>query len=164
MNSIKIVTLFLIGSLIATSCNKAPKNMDVVISQDEKTAIENTVSLSSVDAKSFLKTNCFACHNPQSTSHDDMLAPPLAGIKYKYKTMYPDRTTFISRMSDYIESPSKENTLMKGPIKRFGIMPKSPLAKSEITAITAYIYDNPLEIPDWFEEYFEDKHDKKLNQ
>ena len=46
-------------------------------------------------AAQLIKNNCFTCHNPAATSHDDMLAPPLVGMKYKYQQAFPSRDTFI---------------------------------------------------------------------
>ena len=150
--------------ILLWSCNRQPANKDEEVSSKELAKIENLQLFSKEEGLAFLKTNCYACHNPKSESHDNMLAPPLAGIKFKYKKLYPDRAKFIARMTDYIHHPSKENTLMPGPVKRFGLMPESPLDKDNIRRIVAYIYDNPLEIPDWFQGHFEEEHGKKFEQ
>ena len=144
-----LLLVFTIGA-----CNKAPKNIDQVIPESELISIENIPEISKEEGLKLLTTNCFACHNPKAESHDSMLAPPLAGIKHNYMKYYSDRNTFISRMSDYINNPTEENAIMKGPIRRFGIMPKSTLDKDQIKLITAYIFDNELEAPNWFPDHF----------
>ncbi|MFT4566735.1 MAG: hypothetical protein ACI9FN_001696, partial [Saprospiraceae bacterium] len=35
--------------------------------------------MSLVEVKKLLKMHCFSCHYPVAVSHDNMLAPPLAG-------------------------------------------------------------------------------------
>ncbi|GAB5552526.1 MAG: hypothetical protein Sapg2KO_21170 [Saprospiraceae bacterium] len=47
---------------------------------------------------------------------------------------------------------------MKGPIKRFGLMPKTTLSKNEIQELVKYIYHEELETPKWFPEHFEEEH------
>ncbi|MFQ3212678.1 MAG: hypothetical protein ACJAT1_001123 [Marivirga sp.] len=53
-----------------------------------------------------------------------MLAPPLAGIKQLYVQESGNRIDFIKRMAAFVVNPNEESALMKGPIKRFGLMPK----------------------------------------
>jgi hypothetical protein len=108
--------------------------------------------------------HCFSCHYPAAVSHDNMLAPPLAGIKYKYKEIFQDRVQFIAKMAAFIDNPSKENAIMKGPVRRFGPMPKSILSKKQILEILTFIYDKILDVPAWFPEHFEDGHNKKWTQ
>jgi len=148
-----LVLLFIIAFAIG-ACNRAPKNLDQEITETELVAIESIPEISKEEGLKLLTTNCFTCHNPKAESHDSMLAPPLAGIKYNYTKYYADRNTFIARMSDYIDHPTKENAIMKGPIRRFGLMPKTTLDKDQIKIITAYIYDNELEAPSWFPDHF----------
>lgn len=102
-----------------------------------------------------LKNNCFACHNPNSNSHDEMLAPPLAGIKMRYMKDYGNRQEFIDAMAGFASNPTKEAAKMQGPVRRFGLMPKPVVEKEELMKIVAFIYDNELEKPDWFDEHHE---------
>jgi hypothetical protein len=113
------------------------------------------------NGKNILFTTCYTCHNPKVASHDALLAPPLAGIKYKYKKIYPNEVEFITKMTEFIAHPSKEKAVMKGPVKRFGLMPKTALIKEEIEEVVRYIYNNELETPSWFSEHFEEHHGVK---
>ena len=148
------LVLLLLLAFTFVDCNRAPKNIDQKITESELVSIESIPELSKEEGLKLLKTNCYACHNPQAASHDEMLAPPLAGIKHNYMNYYTDRNMFIARMSDYINNPSKENAIMKGPIRRFGIMPKTTLDANQIKTITAFIFDNELEVPNWFSDHF----------
>ena len=47
---------------------------------------------------------------------------------------------------------------MKGPLRRFGLMPKNNLNDEEVKALVAFIYDNDIEAPSWFAEHFEEQH------
>jgi hypothetical protein len=101
-----------------------------------------------------IKTNCFVCHNPNVGSHDDFITPHLVGIKYRYKKSYSTREDFIENMSAFILNPNKEDALMRGPVRRFGLMSNTVLNEENIKEIVAYIYDNNLEEPTWFAEHF----------
>lgn len=104
-----------------------------------------------VDGLTLLESNCFTCHNPKVKSHDQMLAPPLAHIKQRYLKSYPERVDFIDRVSGFVSAPSLDKALMRGPIGRFGLMPKPPIAENrkDVEKIAAYLYDNPIEEPEW---------------
>lgn len=156
-----LLSLFIIVGFL--SCSREPANKKEVISEMEVSAIEQLPLLSEEEGLKLLKNNCYTCHSPQSKSHDDMLAPPLAGIKYKYTKHYPNRTKFIARMSDFVHNPTEENAVMKGPVRRFGLMPKSVLKMEEIQQISAFIYDNKLDIPVWFKNHFEEQHGEPWN-
>jgi Tfp pilus assembly protein PilP len=156
----KIISLFSL-LIVLSSCNNSPKNADRVLSQSEKTSVAKIKVLDIEEARVALAINCYSCHNPNSSSHDKMLAPPLAGIKFKYKNAYPDKELFVNQMSDFVFNPTEDNAMMKGPVKRFGLMPKTTLSKDKIKEIVLFIYNNDLDVPDWFSEHFEEKHDEK---
>lgn len=152
---------FLTLVIILLGCNSAPANKNEKVSEEDVSVIENLTLLNPEEGLASLKINCYSCHNPQSTSHDEMLAPPLAGIKFKYLNHYPQRSEFIIKMSSFVHSPTTENAVMKGPVRHFGLMPKVPLELDEIRKIVAFIYDNKLEVPEWFSGHFEEQHGKR---
>jgi hypothetical protein len=152
---------FFIFVIILLGCNSEPANKNEKVSEEDVSFIENLTLLNKEKGLASLKTNCYSCHNPQSTSHDDMLAPPLAGIKFKYQNHYPERSEFIVKMSNFIHSPTSNNAVMRGPVRHFGLMPKVPLELEEIRQVVAYIYDNEMETPEWFSDHFEEQHGKK---
>ncbi len=105
--------------------------------------------------------SCYVCHNPQSVSHDEILAPPLVAVKYRYKSAYPEKEAFINAMINFVKEPSEDKALMRGPVKRFGVMPTILLSDSQLKMIVGYIYDKALEEPDWFAQHFEAQHGHK---
>ena len=154
---------FFIPVIILLGCNSEPANKNEKVSEEDVSVIENLTFFNQEEGLASLKTNCYSCHNPQSTSHDQMLAPPLAGIKFKYQNHYPERSEFIIKMSNFVHSPTTENAVMKGPVRHFGLMPKGPLELNEIRKIVAFIYDNKMDVPEWFNDHFEEQHGKKWN-
>jgi cytochrome c553 len=50
---------------------------------------KNLTAIQSEEGLLLLKKNCFACHNPNTNSHDEIIAPPLQGIKEHYLKAYP---------------------------------------------------------------------------
>ena len=107
-----------------------------------------------------MRTSCYACHNPNAPSHDALIAPPLAAIKYRYQQRYTNRETFVAGMSAFMKWPSAESALMPGAVSRFGVMPATTLTDEKIRSIAVYIYDNEVEKPAWFDEHFESEHGK----
>jgi cytochrome c2 len=103
------------------------------------------------DGLTLLKKHCYTCHNPNTKSHDDIIAPPLAGIKKHYSTNYPEKQDFTEAMIGFVKHPTAEKSLMKGPVKRFGLMPKPAATDQEIRQIVDYIRDFELEKPKWFD-------------
>lgn len=100
-----------------------------------------------------LQKHCYACHNPNTVSHDEIIAPPLFGIKNNYQKNFPEKVKFIAAMEGFISSPSEEKALMKGPIKRFGLMPKPAISPEEIKLIVSYIEANDIEKPKWYDSH-----------
>jgi hypothetical protein len=153
-----LLLLALLPMILFLSCSNDPK---------ETTNQEGTEDLTTLTAEEglmALKVNCYSCHNPLTPSHDELLAPPMVAVKFRYKKLYPEREAFITQMTDFIHEPTEEKAKMKNPVNRFGVMPKTLLNKEEIMDISAYIYDHQLEEPKWFAEHFEEEHGRKWVQ
>ena len=54
---------------------------------------------------------------------------------------------------------------MFGAVKRFGVMPKQYVAEDTIAQIAAYIYDNDIDEPKWFQNHMNEEkgHTKTKN-
>ncbi len=157
----KNISILFIGVVVFNGCNTKPDNLDRKLNTEQKLEIQNISPINEVAGLNRLKNNCYSCHNPNAVSHHNMLAPPLAGIKYKYKKLYPSEELFIAQMTDFLVNPTKANSVMKGPVNRFGLMPKTNLQKKQIQELVKYIYNNELEHPKWFEVHFDGKHNTK---
>lgn len=154
--AILIITFLLSG--ITFSCQLEPANKEEVLTTETLADLEQITPLSEEEGARLLQQNCYTCHNPASASHDDMLAPPLAGIKNKYQQLYPDRNVFVQRVATFTKTPTKENAVMRGPVRRFGLMPPVALPLEEVQQLAAFIYDHELPVPVWFPEHFEEQH------
>ncbi|MEP1093602.1 MAG: c-type cytochrome [Cyclobacteriaceae bacterium] len=133
------------------------------ISQSAETNISETSNKEEVveiQGKGYelMKSTCYACHNPNTKSHDEIIAPPHAGIKMRYLRRYRNREDFIKGMSQFLSNPSEESALMRGAVGKFGLMPKLELTDSDIQLIVEFIYDNKLEEPDWFAKHSKEMH------
>jgi len=149
MKNKRIFTVIMLSSavlLFLLGCQS--KSQENASESSEETLIPN--SISSDSASNLLAINCYVCHDPASSSHDDLLAPPLAGIKKRYKNATDSRAAFVERMTSFAFNPTKEAAMMKGPVKRFGLMPKTALDKAQIEAIVQYIHDHEIPAPSWF--------------
>ena len=105
-----------------------------------------------------IKANCYVCHNPQAVSHNAIIAPPLAAVKFRYTRVHRDRESFIHAVSAYLLNPQQKESLMPGAINKFGVMPPTTLQEDQVKEIAAYLYDNDPAQPEWFEEYFKSMH------
>jgi mono/diheme cytochrome c family protein len=111
--------------------------------------IENREAVILTEGLVLLQKHCYSCHNPKSKSHDEIIAPPLWGMKKHYLEAYPEKDSFEKAMVEFIQNPTEEKALMKGPIKRFGLMPKPAVSSEDLQKIVSYIYANELENPAW---------------
>lgn len=103
-----------------------------------------------------MQKHCYTCHNPKTASHDEIIAPPLFGIKNQYLKRYPEEKEFQLAMSEFVANPNEDKALMKGPIKRFGLMPKPPVSEEDLKVIIEYIRKNELEKPTWYDQHHGD--------
>lgn len=101
---------------------------------------------------------CVVCHTSQNLPEESLIAPPLEAVKRRYQTEYPVRDTFIQQMTSFVLYPDHEKALMFGAVRRFQIMPKQPIDSSAIAEIAAFIFDNRLDQPDWFEAHYQQSH------
>jgi hypothetical protein len=101
---------------------------------------------------------CYTCHSVISKSHDDIIAPPMIAIKKRYSMQFSNRKDFINAVVAYASDPKEENALMMGAIKKFNAMPKQNFKKEDLIKIAAYIYDNEIETPKWFDAHFKQNH------
>lgn len=145
----RTLTYIAVLLFLFTSCQKVEKSTETTT---------NEMSL----GETTMKTYCFACHNPRTPDENQLIAPPLAGVKFQYKQQYPDKEAFVKAMVAYVSDPENGTTLIPGAVKRFGRMPSTFLKDFEIQAIVEYIYDNKIEMPTWFPEHFEKMHGTPL--
>jgi cytochrome c2 len=103
--------------------------------------------------KKLMETNCYVCHSP-TASHDDRIGPPMIAIKRHYIDSNTSKEDFVASMQAWIKNPNEADAKMKGAVRRFGVMPKTPYPEATIEKIAEYMYDFEIDQPDWFEDHF----------
>ena len=176
MNKLKISTITL-ALFFLFSCNEKvnPEKIEATISgdilekNDEKLTSVKTyselaytetkeVKIKANDGLALMKQNCYACHSVTTKSHDDIIAPPMIAIKKRYLKEYNSKEDFVKAFVNYASDPKAKNSLMLGAVDKFKVMPKQSFAKDDLTKIAVYVYDNEIEVPEWFEDHFQQKH------
>lgn len=148
----KTITLTLLGvAFIAfTACHK---NMSGTTSK-----APTPIATGDSTAYVLLKNNCYSCHSVNTKSHDELIAPPMIAVKRRYSTVYSDREDFIRHIVDWAKAPKAENAIMYGAVDKFKVMPYVQFNEKDLKRIAAFLYDNDIEKPEWFEAHFKEMH------
>jgi len=156
--------LFLLGvSSFVFSCGTSNNENAEQSSVAVDTVIETAevVQLDTIsDNYMLLKNQCLICHGG-APSHDELIAPPMAAIKWRYKKQYDNKADFVKGVVAWGLNPTEETALMKGAVKEFKVMPKPATKEADLKTIAAFIYDNELEQPEWYKAHFQKMHGKK---
>lgn len=145
--------MYLIPLLISIFSVEMEKGIPQSKQEVKPIVISQTEGILEPEGLVLLKKHCYACHNPNTASHDEIFAPPLAGIKSHYFKAYPEKVLFTEAMESFVKNPQTEKALMKGPVTRFGLMPKPAVSEDELKKIVAYILDQELEVPIWWADH-----------
>ncbi len=146
--------LFILISFFFTSCQSKKTSNELLI-KEKSVAIKLIEENEVLD---LLKMRCYGCHQVNSTSHDEIIAPPLAAVKRRYLRSFPQREGFVEAVVNWTLDPKEENAIMFGAVNRFKVMPYQSFDKSEMQKIAGYMYDNDLEEPKWFEVHEAEMH------
>ena len=139
--------------LLVVSCNKTkPKSTEPL------NAESSIVDGQGTEGYELTKLHCYVCHNPNSPSHDEIIAPPLAAVKMRYGMQYKTEAEFVDAMVEWVMDPQESKALMRGAVVKFQTMPKQLFKEDEIRKIAKYIYNDQLEEPDWFAAHEEEMH------
>jgi hypothetical protein len=147
-----IIYLFLVIGLMF-SCDENTK----VITQSDPGISAKQLNKES-DGYQLLKTQCYICHSVTSASHDEIIAPPMAVVKMRYSRTYRTKESFVEAISTWAIDPKLENALMRGAVKKFSVMPKQIFKKEDLEKIALYMYENEMEVPEWFAEHEKEMH------
>lgn len=152
----KVILVLSIATLLM-SCNQSKEKNVYVAASSEIYKIDATANiLQEDDGYTLMKTNCYVCHNPNTKSHDEILAPPFKAVKMHYGREYDSKEKFVNAVVNWVQHPDENKALMFGAVKRFEVMPKLALPTEDLEKIAAYIYDNDVEQPEWMEEHMKE--------
>ena len=154
--------VILLAGLVAlfTSCNQTKKEtLIAVVAENDYVAVE--INSEPNEGYTLMKNNCYACHNPNTASHDDILAPPFKGVKMHYMRKYDTKKEFVDAMVNWVQNPTEDKALMRGAVSKFKVMPKLPLPTEDLEKIATYIYENDVDEPKWIESHMKEKQGNK---
>jgi cytochrome c553 len=143
------------------SCTKSSKDQNSTTETDIPMEISPEMK---VMAQGFnlMQSNCTICHSANANAKAQ-IAPTIAEIKLAYLRTNTDKATFIKEMSGFVLQPNVETSKMPDAVKKFGLMPKMNFSEQEIAAIATYIFDTPLENPEWYDNNFSAEKKKYAN-
>jgi cytochrome c len=108
--------------------------------------------------------HCNSCHGVEhGMDMSKRAAPPVFAVKMHYIGTYSDKDSFVMAISDWLETRDVDNSMMRGAVRRFGVMPEVQVTRDEAEKIAEFIYEGNLENPVGFEEHYEQQHGKRLN-
>lgn len=87
---------------------------------------------------------CQSCHD---ASLNPPKAPPMFGVQRRYKKQYASQQEFVDAVVQFVSQPTDDGALMKGPVRKLGLMPGLPLGDDMLSEIAAYIYEESFEPP-----------------
>ncbi len=96
--------------------------------------------------KQYLDRNCISCHS-EKAGEEERLAPPFYAIRKHYLKRYESEAQFVKAMSDFLQNPKQEEALMRGAVKKFGLMPALSYREGQAEEIALYLYHNDQHKP-----------------
>lgn len=143
--------------LIAAFISACKQNKQQNKNTENNIAEKSTVSNDQAKAEQLYKSKCLVCHDLGS-SEENAIAPPMVSVKRRYKMSYDNKEDFINAMINFVKDPTDDKVLMIKAKNQFNIMPKLAYEKPDIELIAAYIFENELPKPAWYDEHFKKEH------
>ena len=140
MNSRLLLAIPLMLSL--TACEK---RVEVDLSAVPSGAIRQGVGL--------MPTYCLTCHGVGDLEMDEVLAPPLWGVRAHYLAEFTDPQAFVDAMTKFLVDPNADKSLMPIELERHGLKASVSLSEEQIRSTAWAIYAGEVERPQWSREY-----------
>ncbi len=80
--------------------------------------------------------NCITCHEETKA----VSAPSVLEFRENYLRAFPKKKDFVEYMSEWVEHPNAETSIMLDAIKKYELMPELGFEKSTLEIIAEYIY------------------------
>jgi mono/diheme cytochrome c family protein len=100
-----------------------------------------------------MATHCHTCHGVGELTMEEMLAPPLWGVRAHYLAKYPEPDKFVDAMTAFIVEPVADQSLMPLSVANYGLKAPVSLTEAEIRSLVWAIYAGRVERPAWSREY-----------
>ncbi len=154
----KTIVAFLF-SLFILSCNQSKREYSS-ISESNDMVVTNDF-----EGKKLMETHCYLCHGATAPENQGRVAPPMVAIKARYIDIEGlNKEDFIKYVSTFVENPSEELAMMKGAVKKHGLMPKQTFPKGSVEKIAAFMFDYKIDEPEWFKAHWESHGNKNWKQ
>lgn len=100
-----------------------------------------------------MPTYCNTCHGVGDLGIDEMLAPPLWGVRAHYLAHFPEPKAFVDAMSTFLVQPERGKSRMPLELAHYGLKAPVSLSEAEIRSVAWAIYAGRVERPTWSREY-----------
>lgn len=120
-----------------------------------------TTTAAVADGRAVLEGECMQCHLVDGQGGNKKPAPPMYAVWHHYRQAYPDRESFIAAMHDWLMQPHADKTVMKGAVKKFGLMEPVALSDEQATSVAAHLYDRPFALPESYLVHYNQQHGTK---
>ena len=140
---------FLLVFILAISCKQQKK--------DDKVASQVNTDFEPSEAMALMNNNCYLCHSASAPMKTGRIGPPMIAIKAHYLTDYKSEYAFVNAIWEFVKEPAEDKALLKGAVKRFGVMPKQTFKEPEIRAIAKLMFNYKIDEPDWFAAHWQEK-------
>ena len=146
--------LFLFSILVLTTACKNEKKKELLA--DQRIVNDNVMAIS--EGYDLLKTKCYACHNPNAPSYDNIIALPMSAVKMRYSRQFTNKESFVNAITEWATNPEADRAKMRGAVAQYNVMPKQGFKEEDMRKIATYIYENELEQPEWFAAHEKEMH------
>ncbi|CAZ97624.1 DUF3365 domain-containing protein [Zobellia galactanivorans] len=150
--------IYLLVVLFFASCKDGQKTKTEPVDDNGQT--QTVEAKEPHPGKLIMERECYMCHDPKATMAN-RIAPPMEAIKRHYIDSTVSKEEFTEALIKWVNDPETE-TKIPAAHKRFGPMPYLPNRDEAVAQIADYIYDNELERPDGFDDYFKMAHKKGM--
>lgn len=144
------ISLLLLLMFLGSCQNQTPEAPSPAVALDQQDALT---------AFALLEQNCFSCHNPQPST-PSKVAPSMKAVKEAYLTHAKSQADFVAAWVHFLNAPTEASALMTDAVGTYGLMPKMGFSEEQLRLIAAYIYQEPLEMPDWFSGAYQQQKNK----
>lgn len=104
--------------------------------------------------KELFDINCASCHEVGARK----IAPPTFAVINHLKQKYTSEDEFVNKVVNWVNNPNKNNTVMPGAIKKFGLMPKIDILEQDLLKIANFLYNHNPKKPKWYEKHYREEH------
>ena len=113
--------------------------------------------------KQLFQQHCASCHG-DPVAGQRRIAPPIFAVKNHYLAVHDEELTFVNAIEEWVAKPEEKNSLMKGAIRHFKLMPKIVVAEDDVTKIAEYIFSDAVGIPEAYKKHYSQNHGGKTSE